>query len=69
MKQVISSDGDVNENNADALITTMKSRGIVLNKSENGAFDRIALAQAIKAFDAALRAETKSKLFTAPIAD
>tara|TARA_R100000808_G_scaffold11642_1_gene29702 strand:+ start:5832 stop:6458 length:627 start_codon:yes stop_codon:yes gene_type:complete len=69
LKQVIGDDGDVNENNADALINTMKARGIVLNKSENGAFDRVALAQAIKAFDAALRAETKAKLFTAPLAD
>lgn len=69
LKQVISDSGDVNAANADALVNTMKAKGIVLNKSENGAFDRVSLAQAIKAFDAVLRNEAKSKLFTAPIAD
>ena len=69
LKQVISGDGEVNEDNAAALVNTMKARGIVLNKSDNGAFDRVSLAQAIKAFDAILRNETKSKLFTAPVAD
>ena len=69
LKQVITDSGDVNEANAEALVNTMKAKGIVLNKSENGAFDRVSLAQAIKAFDAVLRNEAKSKLFTAPIAD
>ncbi|MBO87947.1 MAG: hypothetical protein CMP14_00355 [Rickettsiales bacterium] len=69
LKQVVSDSGEVNETNADALVNTMKAKGIVLNKSENGAFDRVSLAQAIKAFDAVLRNEAKSQLFTAPIAD
>ena len=57
-----------NPENADALISNMSARGIVLSKNDEGTFDQTNLAIALKNFDAALKQEAKSQRFaTAPV--